>query len=88
VTLNLTNAVVGSRIRVEEQVSGATISDTTAASSSVAITVPVFPAGAAANDLRIKVRKASSGTTYKPYETLAVAAVGSQSIYVSQIPDE
>ena len=40
------------------------------------------------NDLRIKVRKGSGSPTYKPFETLATAIVGAQSIFIGQIADE
>ena len=85
--LTLTNVVVGSRVHVEKQSDGTTISDTVAAGSTVDITLSAYVSGSADNDLRIKVRKGSSATYYKPYETLATAIVGEQSIYVSQIPD-
>lgn len=87
-TLTLTNVVVGSRVHVEKQSDGTSFYDELAATSTVVIPLSVYAAGSAYNDLRIKVRKASSGTTYKPWETQATAVVGSQSIYVSQIPDE
>jgi|GEM_PF-3399449 len=86
-TLTLTNLVTGSAIQVETQ-TGTTIENRTAASSTEVFTVPTYAAGNAGNDLRVKVRKASSAPYYIPYQTLATAFVGSQSIYVSQIPDE
>jgi hypothetical protein len=84
--LTLTNLVVGSAIRVETQ-AGALIEYRVAASSSETFNVPAFTAGSASNDLRIKVRKGSAAPFYIPYETLATAAVGAQSIFVSQIQD-
>lgn len=87
-TLTLTNVVAGSRVHVEKQSDGTQFYDDVAAGASVVITLSAYGAGSAFNDLRIKVRKASSGTTYEPWETLATAVVGSNSIYVSQIPNE
>lgn len=84
--LTLTNLVVGSAIRVETQ-AGALVEFRVAAASSEAFNVPAYSPGSASNDLRIKVRKGTSAPFYRPYETLATAAVGSQSIFVSQIPD-
>ena len=84
--LTLTNLVVGSAIRIETQ-AGALIEFRTAAASSEVFNVPAYSPGSASNDLRIKVRKGTSAPFYRPYETLATAAVGSQSIFVSQIPD-
>jgi hypothetical protein len=86
-SLTLTNLVVGSAVQVETQ-AGATIENRTAASTSETFSVPTYAVGSAANDLRIKVRKGSAAPFYLPYETLATALVGSQSIFVSQIPDQ
>lgn len=86
-SLTLTNVVVGSRVHVELQAAGTTLYDDTAAASTVVITLSGYAPGSPNNDLRIKVRKGSSATYYKPYETLTTAIVGEQSIYVSQIPD-
>ena len=60
----------------------------TAAATSEAFSVPAYAIGSASNDLRIKVRKGTSAPFYIPYETLTTAAVGSGSIFVSQIQDE
>lgn len=86
-TLTLTNVVVGSRVNVSLQAAGTILYDAAAALSTVVITLSGYAPGSPNNDLRIKVRKGSSATYYKPYETLATASVGEQSIYVSQIPD-
>jgi hypothetical protein len=85
--LTLTNVVVGSAYRVEVQGTGALITQGTAASSSFALTIPAYAAGNPSNDLRIKVRKGTAAPYYKDYTTLATAVVGSQSIYIAQIPD-
>ena len=87
-TLTLNNVVIGSRLHVETQGDGATLHDSVADSADETIVLSAYANGSPYNDLRIKVRKASSGTTYQPWETLATAVVSSNSIYVSQIPDE
>lgn len=84
--LTLTNVAVGSRVHIERQDNGTVYFDDVAASSTVTTSLTV---GAGAdNNIRIKIRKASSGTSYQPFETLATLAAGSMSIYVSQQPDE
>lgn len=87
-TLTLTNVVVDSAVRIESQSGGATLYSGTAAGSTVIISLAAYAPGDALNDLRIKVRKGTSSPYYQPFETLASAFVGAQSIYVSQIPDE
>ena len=87
-TLTLTNVVVGSRVAIRDQANTTTLYDQIAAASTVVITLQVYVFGSALNNWRIRIRKASSGTTYIPYETLMTATVGASSIYVSQIPDE
>jgi len=87
-TLTLTNVVTGSRIAIRDQANTTTLYDQLAAASTVVIPLSVYAGGSALNNWHIKIRKASSGTTYIPYETLMTATPGSSSIYVSQIPDE
>lgn len=87
-TLTLTNVVPGSRVHVEKQSDGTEYYDAVAASSAVTVNLNTYAAGSPGNDLRIKVRKGTGSPTYKPFETLATAIVGSQSIYVGQITDE
>lgn len=91
--LTLTNVVVGSRYRIERQGDGSLATPTgnaegVAGASTVAITLDYYAGGSANNDLKIKVRKATSGTTYKPFETQATVGAANQSIYVGQIADE
>ena len=86
--LTLTNVVVGSAIQIETQDGSSTLYNGVAATSSPTINLSAYASGSAYNDLRIKVRKGTSSPYYQPYETLTTAFVGSQSIYVSQIPDE
>ena len=85
--LTLTNVVTGSVIQIESQDGTTTLHNSTAAGSTVNITLQAYAAGSPLNDLRIKVRKGSAAPYYQPYETLTTAVVGAQSIYVSQIPD-
>ena len=87
-SLTLTNVVVGSRIHIETQGDGTTLHDSVADATSETISLSAYASGSPYNALRIKVRKASSAPTYKPFETLATAIVGAQSIYVGQIADE
>ena len=87
-TMTLTNLVVGSAIRIEIQSTGALVEFRTATLATEVFTVPVYSGGSASNDVRIKVRKASTGTAYIPYQTLVTAVIGTQSIYVSQVQDE
>lgn len=86
--LTLTNVVAGSTLRVESQAAGTSLYDGTAATSSPVITLSCYASGSPLNDLRIKVRKGTTSPFYQPYETLATAIVGAQSIFASQIPDE
>ena len=86
--LTLTNVVVGSRIHIETQGDGTTLHDSVADAADETISLSAYASGSAYNALRIKVRKGTGSPTYKPFETLATAIVGAQSIYVGQIADE
>lgn len=86
--LTLLNLVVGSSIQIEDQAGTTTLYNGSAAGMSQLINLDAFAPGSSLNDLRIKVRKGSSAPYYQPYETLATASVGAQSIYVSQIKDD
>lgn len=83
--LTLTNLVAGSAIQIET-VAGAVVEYRAAGSATEVFALDAFTFGSADNDLRIKVRKGSA-PYYKPFETLATAIVGAQSIYIAQIPD-
>ena len=87
-SLTLNNVVVGSAIQVEDQAGTTTFYNGVAASTTVVVVLSAYPVGNSLNNLRIKIRKGSASPFYQPYETLATSVVGSQSIYVSQIPDE
>ena len=86
--LTLTNVVPGSSIQVETQSGATTLYNGVAANASPTINLSAYAHGSPYNSLRVKVRKGTSSPYYQPYETLTTAFVGSQSIYVSQIPDE
>ena len=87
-SLTLTNVVIGSRIHIETQGDGTTLHDSVADATSETISLSAYASGSPYNALRIKVRKGTGSPTYKPFETLATAIVGAQSIYVGQIADE
>lgn len=87
-SLTLTNVVIGSRIHIETQSGGTELHDSVADATPETISLSAYASGSAYNDLRIKVRKGTGSPTYKPFETLATATVGAQSIYVGQIADE
>lgn len=86
--LTLANVVPGSSIQVETQSGATTLYNGVAANASPTINLSAYASGSPYNSLRVKVRKGTSSPYYQPYETLTTAFVGSQSIYVSQIPDE
>lgn len=86
--LTLTNVVVGSGIQIEDQAGTTTLYNGTAATSTPLINLSAYAGGNPLNDLRIKVRKGTASPFYRPFETLTTAIIGSQSIYVAQIPDE
>lgn len=86
-SLTLSNLVIGSVIQVEST-TGQVLLNQTADASTEVLGLQAYSAGSSLNNLRIKVRKGSASPYYQPWETLATAIVGSQSIYVSQIPDE
>ena len=62
--------------------------DSVADATTETISLSAYASGNANNALRIKVRKGTGSPTYKPFETLATAIVGAQSIYIGQIADE
>ena len=86
--LTLTNLVIGSRIHIETQGDGTALHDSVADATEETISIPAYSSGNPYNALRIKVRKGTGSPTYKPFETLATAIVGAQSIYIGQIADE
>lgn len=97
VELTLNNIVAGSRWRVEVASTGALSASPGGDEEGVAATDPevltlyLYPAGNPLNDVRIKVRSASGGTKYKPFETLVTLAAGGVqtgvSAFIGQIAD-
>ena len=87
-SLHLQNIVPGSRYRVETLSQGVTLSEGVADSSSVILTLQLYATGSPYNDLRIKVRNASGVPAYKPFQSQAVAQLGTVTIFVFQEPDE
>lgn len=90
--LTLTNVVVGSRYRVEVASTGALAEPTAnatgvAAAPTIDISLSRYAVGNANNDLRIKVRKASSAPLYQPYETQASLSGDALSVYIAQQED-
>lgn len=85
--LTITNVVVGSAIQVEAT-DGTVLQTTTATSTSVVLSIQAYAGASPLNSLRVKVRKGSTAPFYRPFETYTTSIVGSQSIYVSQIPEE
>lgn len=85
-TLTLTNLIVGSAVQIEKQ-SGGTLVNRVATGTTEVFALGAYGSGNPSNDLRIKVRKGSAAPFYQPFETQAAAFVGSQSIFVAQIPD-
>lgn len=86
--LTLQNCVVGSTYRVEVQSTGAQVAVGTISASTTVLTLPLYPAGNAANNLRVKLRKASASPTYRPFESVTVASAAGALIYCSQELDE
>lgn len=86
-TLTLSNVVVGSAIQVEA-IDGTVLQTTVADASSVILSIQAYAGASPLNSLRVKVRKGSSAPFYRPFETYTTSIVGSQTIYISQIPDE
>lgn len=84
--LTLRGLVVGSAIQIETQ-AGSPIENRTAAAATEVFFVPAYSVGSATNELRVKVRKGTAAPFYQPFETLATAIVGAQSIFINQIPD-
>jgi len=85
--LTLNNIVTGSSLQIESQDSSTVFHNSVVTGTTKSVALQVYASGSPLNALRIKVRKGSVEPFYQPYETLLPAAVGAQSIYVSQIPD-
>lgn len=86
--LQLQNVVVGSRYRIEALSTGDTLAEGEAGNTLVSIPLPLYANGNPNTELRIKVRNASGVPAYKPFESQAVAQLGTVSVFVFQEPDE
>lgn len=87
-TLSLTNVVTGSRYRIELLSDGSLLAEGTAGGSTLNIPLDYYTIGSPSNDVKIKVRKATSPTRYKPYETQATLAAGTVTVFIAQVSDE
>lgn len=87
-TLRVNNAVSGSRVRVETLLGGAVDEFIADASGSQDRVLPLYVSGNPLNELRIKVRNASSTPTYRPLESQTVAQLGVVTVFVFQELDE
>lgn len=85
--LTLENVVPGSSIQISS-VSGISLYNGVSVTSTYTIVLEAYVGGSFLNSLVIKVRKGSGSPFYRPFETYTTSIVGSQSIYVSQIPEE
>lgn len=83
--LVLSNVVVGSRYRIENESDGALVAEGEAAAAIVNLTINYYTP---ARTVRIKVRKASASPAYRPYETLAPFGAAGASVYIAQELDE
>lgn len=91
-TLRLTNIVVGSRYRISRSGDNSLATPTASAegvagATTVDITLDLYAAGNANNDLAIDVRKGTSATKYLPFRTQATAQSGTVTAYISQVAD-
>ncbi len=88
-TLRFRNLVEGSRVRVEAAGDGTTLDEFVATAASIQDrTLSLYVSGSTLNDLRIKVRNASGVPAYKPFESQAVAQLGTVTVFVFQELDE
>ena len=86
-TLRLKNLVVGSRVRVEVQTTGALVDEFIVSSADQDRSINLYASGNANNNLRIKVRKASAAPKYQSFETYAQAQQGTVTAYIAQVSD-
>ena len=88
-TLRFRNLIEGSRVRVEAAGDGTALDEFVATAAPIQDrTLSLYVSGSALNDLRIKVRNASGVPAYKPFESQAVAQLGTVTVFVFQELDE
>jgi len=85
--LTLTNIVDGSSLQIESQDGTQVFHTSTVTGTSKTVNLSAYGPTSPLNALRIKVRNGTTAPKQLPFETLATAAVGSQSIFVAQVPD-
>ena len=86
--VSVTNAVVGSRYRIEVSSTGVMVVEGDVADADFTVNVPVYPSGNSANTLRLKIRKATSSPFYRPFETQITASLLGASAHILQQLDE
>ena len=87
--LTLTNVVVGSIWSAEIVTTGEQVATGAAAAETVSVNIPVYVQGSTKNDIRIKVRKATSAPFYQPLETqITIVKNGALSLRINQVSDE
>lgn len=87
-SLRLQNIIPGSRYRIETLSEGVTLAEGVADSSNVDLTLQLYASGSPYNNLRIKARNASATPAYRPFESQAVAQLGTVTVFVFQELDE
>jgi hypothetical protein len=85
--LNIQNAVVGSRYRIEVSSTGALVLEGDVAAADFTLSVPYYPPGNANNTLKIKIRKGTSAPKYQPFQTQVTASAAGATAFIAQIPD-
>lgn len=86
--IRIQNAVTGSRYRIEVSSTGTLAAEGDVASNDFTVNVPLYPAGNAANTLKVKIRKGTSSPYYRPFESQVTLSASGASTYVIQETDE
>lgn len=86
-SIEIQNAVVGSRYRIEVASTGALVAEGDVAAPDFSVTVPYYASGNANNTLRVKVRKGTTAPKYQPFQTQVTAGASGALAYISQVPD-
>lgn len=86
-SVRIQNAVTGSRYRIEVSSTGTLVAEGDVSSADFSVSVPLYPAGNAANTLKVKIRKGTTAPKYQPFETQVTAVSAGALAYVSQVLD-
>lgn len=86
-SVRVQNAVTGSRYRIEVSSTGTLVAEGDVSSADFSVSVPLYPAGNAANTLKVKIRKGTTAPKYQPFETQVTAVSAGALAYVSQVLD-